>query len=318
MNTRSLPLLAALLGVAATAVAGTVDIPIGFVPQASVVEGVRKTLSPQGKFVILTANGVVRVTDTEEKILEVHRVLGELAKAPAVVSLNLGFITYGTKTVQVPSTGSGGGGDEFLFPRKFSPPKMVQGPNGTVVAVPSQPSQFSGRGAGATAGATVMTTKTEPTKQLVRSLTATSTPEKPAPIPVLAKVEDVAGLRALAEKLGAVNAQEPAWTAASTELLLRTQVVGAELRVLVTPQIALPAAAPGQQPRRIPLKACAAEISITRAVPSPTGKLPRADAEFYRLFMGLAPGAPTDTTALNLTGAVRYIGTPVAAAPAPK
>lgn len=318
MNARFFPLIAALLGSAASALAGTVDIPIGFVPPAWVVDGVRKTLSPQGKFVVLNAIGMVRVTDSDEKIAEVSRVLAGLQKAPSLVTLNLGFVTYGTKTVTVTSAGPTGAADDFPFPRKFAPPKMVQGPNGVVIAVPSQPSQFTSRPAGASAGATQVTTKTEPTKQLARRLVASSVPEKPAPVPVLAKVDDVAGLHALALKLGAITAQEPAWTTASTELLIRTELVGAELRVMITPQIALPAASPGQEPRRIPLKACAAQIPITRAVPAPTGKLPRTDPEFYHLFMGLPPGAPTDTTALNLTGEVRYTGTPATGAPAPK
>src|SRR4051812_34555035 len=102
MNARLLPLLALLAG-AASGLAGSVDIPTGFVPAPWVVEGVRKTLSPQGKFVVLNQTGVVRVTDSEEKIAEVHRLLANLQKAPATVSLNLGFITYGKKTVVHPS-----------------------------------------------------------------------------------------------------------------------------------------------------------------------------------------------------------------------
>jgi hypothetical protein len=308
MNARLLSLLTALLAGASTGLAGTVDIPTGYLPPAWVVEGVRKTLSPQGKFVVLNNTGVVRVTDTEEKIAEVYRVLGALQKAPATVSLNMGFITYGKKTTTVPVTSGGGGGDEFPFPRKFSPPRIVQGPNGSVTAIPAQPSQFTGRAAGASGTVTQNITKVENTKQLAKRILATSIPEKPAPVPLLAKVEDVKGLHDFAVKVGAVGQQEPAWTAASTELLVTTELVGAELRVTITPQIALPGAAPGQE-RRIPVKACSAQISITRSIPAPTGKLPLADSEFYRLFMGLPPGGPDDFTALNLTGEVRFVGT---------
>src|SRR4051812_4581556 len=111
MNAHLLPLLAALLAGAGTGLAGTADIPTGFLPSAWVVEGVRKTLSPQGKFVVLNNTGVVRVTDSEEKIAEVHRLLATLQKAPATVSLNLGFITYGKKSVVHPNVSPSGGGD---------------------------------------------------------------------------------------------------------------------------------------------------------------------------------------------------------------
>jgi hypothetical protein len=305
MNARLLSLLAALLAGGTSALAGTVDIPTGFVPPAWVVEGVRKTLSPQGKFVVLNQTGVVRVTDSEEKIAEVYRVLATLQKAPSVVSLNLGFITFGKKAVVHPNVSPSGGGDEFPFPRKFSPPRIVQGPNGSTTVIPTQPSQFTSRGAGASAGVQNVTTM-EPTKQLARRILASSVPEKPAPVALLAKVEDVKGLHDFAVRVGAVGQEEPAWTAASTELLVKTELVGAELRVTVTPQIALPGASPAQ-PRRIPVKACSAQISITRSIPAPTGRLPLADAEFYRLFLGLPPGGPDDFTALNLTGEVRFV-----------
>lgn len=308
MNARLLPLLAALLAGAPSAPAGTVDIPIGFVPPAWVVEGVRKTLSPQGRFVVLNANGVVRVTDSDEKIAEVSRVLAGLQKAPSIVSLNLTFITYGKKTVVHPNVAASGGGDEFPFPRKFSPPKIIQSPNGSVTVIPTQPSEFTSRTAGASTRVTQNVTTEEPTKQLARRILASSVPEKPAPVPLLAKVADVKALRDFAVRLGAVNQDEPVWTAASTELLVKTELVGPELRVTVTPQIAVPGAAAGQEPRRIPVKACSAEISITRSIPAPTGRLPKADAEFYRLFLGLPPGAPDDFTALNLTGEVRFVG----------
>jgi hypothetical protein len=308
MNARLLPLLAALLAGTATGLAGTVDIPTGFVPPGWVVEGVRKTLSPQGKFVVLNQMGVVRVTDSEEKIAEVHRVLATLQKAPSVVSLNMGFITYVKKTTTVPVTSQGGGGNEFPFPRKFSPPRIVQGPNGSVTAIPAQPSQFTGRATGASGTVTQNVTKVEQSKQLARRILATSIPDKPAPVVLLPLVQDVKGLHDFAVKVGAVGQQEPAWTTASTELLVTTELVGSELRVTVTPQIALPGAAPGQE-RRIPVKACSAQISITRSIPAPTGRLPQADGEFYRLFMGLPPGGPEDFTALNLTGEVRFVGT---------
>jgi hypothetical protein len=313
MNARLLPLLAALWTGAATGLAGTADIPTGFVPSAWVVEGVRKTLSPQGRFVVLNQTGVVRVTDSEEKIAEVHRLLATLQKAPATVSLNLGFIRYANKSVVHPNVSPSGGGDEFPFPRKFSPPRIIQLPNGGVTVIPSQPSQFATRGAGASAGVTQNITTTTQTKQLARRILATSVPEKPAPVPLLAKVEDVRALHDFAVKVGAVGQQEPAWAAASTELLVTTELVGPELRVTITPQIALPAAAPGQEPRRIPVKACSAQISITRTIPAPTGRLPQADAEFYRLFMGLPPGGPDDFTALNLTGTVQFVGAQPAA-----
>lgn len=308
MNARLLPLVAVLLSGAASALAGTVEIPIGYLPPAWVVDNVRKTLSPQGKFVVLNATGVVRVTDSEDKIAEVHRVLGELQKAPATVGLNLSFITYGKKTVTKPNPSASGGGDEFPFPRKFSPPRIIQGPNGSTTIVPTQPSQFTSRATGSSTAVPRTIEVEEPTKQLARRVLATSITEKPAAVVLLAKVDDVKALHDFAVKVGAVGQQEPAWTTASTELLLKTELVGAELRVTITPQIALPPAAAGQEVRRIPVKACSAQIGITRSIPSPTGKLPLADAEFYRLFMGVQPGGPTDVVALNLTGDVKFLG----------
>jgi hypothetical protein len=124
---------------------------------------------------------------------------------------------------------------------------------------------------------------------------------------VLPKVADVTGLRALAMRLGAVSNQEPEWTSAGTELLIGTEMVDSELRVIITPQIL--ASSSKEASRRIPLKACAGEVSITRSSPSPTGKLPHSNPEFYRLFMGLPAGAPNDVIALNVTGEVRYVST---------
>jgi hypothetical protein len=112
----------------------------------------------------------------------------------------------------------------------------------------------------------------------------------------------------MAERLGAVSDQEPPWTNAATELVIRTEMAGPELNVTITPQIVLSANSPNE-PRRIPLQACAGIVTITRSSPSTTGTLPQTDSEFYRLFMGLPVGAPNDVTALNLTGEVRFVST---------
>ncbi|HEV7402199.1 MAG TPA: hypothetical protein VGO11_04700 [Chthoniobacteraceae bacterium] len=307
MNARVLPFLAALVAGAVSGIAGTAEIPIGYLPPAWVVDGVRRTLSPQGKFVVLNNTGILRVTDSEEKIAEVFQLLGKLNQQPAIVSLNFDFVTHGRKLVVHPNV-SPVGGDEFPFPRRFLPPKIIQGPN-FVTVVPAQPYQFYGRSTGASVGNTQNVTSLEPTKQLARRLPASSVPGQPRAVPLLAKVDDLKGLREFAIRQGAVTPQEPPWTAAGTELLVRTELVGAELRVTITPQIALPPAAPTQEARRIPITLCSAEISITRSIPAPTGLLPRTDAEFYRLFMGLPPGDPEDFIALNLTGSVRFVST---------
>ncbi len=299
---------AALIGTVA-ARAGTAEIPIGFVPPAWVVQEVRKALSPQGRFVLLNATGSVRVIDSDDRIAAVSRLLARLAKAPSIVTLKIEVIHSGTKSVQTQIQPDAAiAGTELPYPHKFLPPKIAQNSSGGFIVTPSQPTDFRSRTVGASEGTAQVITQTVPTREIAKRLMVSSVPGTPVSAPLLAKVEDVAGLRALAVRLGAVSDQEPPWTSAATELVIQTAMIGPELKATITPQIILPAKPP-QEARRIPLQACAGSVTIARASPSPTGTLPQTNAEFYRLFMGLPAGAPDDVTALNLTAEVRFVST---------
>ena len=300
--------IAALIGSVA-ARAGTADIPMGFVPPAWVVQEVRKTLSPQGRFVLLNATGAVRVIDSDDKIAAVSRLLARLEKAPSIVTLKIEVIHSGTKNVQTQIQPDAAiAGTELPYPHRFLPPKIVQNSSGGFIVTPSQPTDFRSRTVGASEGTAQVITQTVPTREIAKRLMVSSVPGTPVTTPLLAKVEDIAGLRAMALRLGAVSDQEPSWTSAATELVIQTEMAGPDLKATITPQIVLPSNSP-QEPRRIPLQACAGSVTISRASPSPTGTLPQTNSEFYRLFMGLPAGASDDITALNLAADVRFVST---------
>ena len=305
MKTVFLPLLAVFLG-AGTAFGESKDVPVGYVPIQWIGPTLQRVLSPQGRFLLLTPTGPVRITDTQAKIDAAVDALEKLQHAPALVALNLNFTVFGQKQIEKKVVqGPSGGGDEFPYPTKFTGPKIVQRGNTTVV-VPTMPTKFSNSPTGPSQVTTI--TETVQTKDIVKRLAGSSVPGQPAPLPILSKVEDPAALQALAVKLGAIKDAEPVWTAASTELLVRSELSGGELVVLVTPQIALPASEPGAQPRRIPLKMCAAAIPLKRGAASPNGTLPNTDADFYRLFLGVPAAAPNAVTALSVAADVKYVG----------
>src|SRR4051812_10580248 len=115
-------LLAALVG-AGAALGASADVPIGFVPAPWIGPTLRKVLSPEGRFLMLTPSGPVRITDTQAKIDAAVEALDKLQHEPALVALNLSFTVFGKKQVerQVVQAQSGGGTD-FPYATQYSPP----------------------------------------------------------------------------------------------------------------------------------------------------------------------------------------------------
>src|ERR1035437_10472355 len=60
------------------------DVPIGALPADAVKMAMQKSLSPQGRFVILAATGVVRIYDTPDKIAAARAALEAMKNAPAI------------------------------------------------------------------------------------------------------------------------------------------------------------------------------------------------------------------------------------------
>ncbi len=298
--------------------AATDDVAIGFLPLDSVSTALRKTLSPQGRFVVLTQNGTVRVIDAPEKIAEARRVIGELQKTPALVSLELTLKTGMRRVTRGTSSQPPAETVDIPIPQRIDPPRIFLAPNGQYFVIPAQPRDFQTRRVGpgmtvnisptgfATLDAQINVSKTSLEGGIAQRFSGTGALEKRALIAVSRRVSDPAALRALAVKLGAVTDAEPAWSTAATELAVTPEVVRDGLILNVTPQIvAVTAASPVA--RRIPISACAAPILVRRDTPATIDGLPHAQPEFYRLFFGAA-GAGDDTiTSLTASTAVRYL-----------
>lgn len=292
----------------------TEEVPIGFLPVEWVTAALKKTLSAQGRTVFVHA-GPVRISDEAERVAAARRAIEELQRAPAVVPMELAFVTMARRTVQrlpvqPPVVDRG-----IPVPNRYDPPRVIVHGNGGVTVIPSQPRDFTTRSTGsgavvnpsttgfATLDPEVRMSETTTTSSITRRFTASSVPGRPVAVTVLPQA-DAAALRALALKLGAIGENEPAWPAARTELLLQPELSGGALAVNVTPQIVLPPA------RRIPLPACAAAVLIARGAASSTGLLPRTDPEFYRTFLGAPQVGDDTTTALTVKAQVQYLGSP--------
>ncbi len=308
--------LAAFLASRALAAADTPlvtrDLPIGFLPAAWVTDTLRKTLPPPGRFVLLTLAGPARITDQPRKIADAQQALEALAAAPALVSLTLSFEVKGPAPAPRPLAASQPVlSDGLPVPSRYSPPRFIVGP-GSVTVIPSQP-HFDHPSPGRSANAGVLPDPAPPDAPaaggILRRLVASAAAGKSVVVPVQTQAADPAALRRVAGQLGAVLENEPAWTQAGTAFELTPQISGGVLEVKIVPQIVLPAAA-GAEPRRLPLALCSAGIPLTRSAPARTGLLPRASAEFYAAFFGVAPPPENAKVALTLTGAVQYLGGP--------
>lgn len=299
------------------------EVNIGYLPAEWVNATLQKTLSPQGRATWVTPTGPVRLVDEGAKIDAAQAAFDELQKAPALVPLDLSFATTARRVVQrlpvdPPVVDYG-----IPVPDRYDPPRIIQHPGGGVTVIPAQPRDFRTRRVGPgtvvnpsptgyqTLTPEVRMSETETVQTgFARRFAASTVPGKAVLLSVLKQAPDAAALHALAVKHRAIPASEPAWSSAGTELLVTPELSGGSLVVNVVPQIVLPAAGPGQPPRRIPLAACAAGVLVARGAPANTGLLPRTDPEFYRVFLGAAQALEDTITAVTVTASVQYIGNP--------
>ena len=294
----------------------------GYLPAEWVTGKLRKVLSPVGQFTLIHG-GQVRVTDRIENVKTAVEALADLQKAPAVVPMEIVFTTVARKTVQRAPLEQPVAADEFPFPHRFDPPRIIMNGNGGYTVIPSQPRDFRSRSVGAgtavNPSGTGYFTREPEVRMEETTTTAVSTPRRfsvstvpgrAVAVTLLNPVPDAAGLRALAEKLQAVEASEPAWTVAATELVITPEISGAALVLTIVPQVALPPVSVGQAPRRVPLRACAASVMVTPEARTNVGLLPRTDPEFYRLFLGTPEATEETYTSVGIRAAAQYLGSP--------
>jgi hypothetical protein len=315
-----------MTGVAASTLAGpalvTEEVPIGFLPLDWVKSALQKTLPPPGRSVLVTPTGPVRLSGTEDAVAAARRAIADLQKAPALVPVELTFSTSERRVVQrlpvEPPVVSNG----IPVPDRYDPPRIIQNSAGGVTIVRSMPRDFRTRNVGPgmavnpsttgyqTQNSEVRMTETVTAAGPARRFAASMVIGKPVGLSAVRQVPDVAALRALALKYGAIDQTEPAWPAAGTEFLVRPELSAGALVVNITPQIVVAANAAGQAPRRIPIAACAAGVLVARGAPGSTGMLPKTDPEFYRVFLGMQQAGDDSVTALTVKGDVQYIGSP--------
>lgn len=286
----------------------TEEISIGFLPLEWVTSTLRKTLSPDGRYKIPGATGSIRISDRAEKIDAARRALDELQKAPAIVPIEINFVTTTYRTVQRAPASPASQSYGIPVPSHYSPPRIVGNPGGPMVVIPSQPRSFTTRKTGPE---TIVNPEVRQNEtRVTRRFSASVALGKPVILTVLKNTPDAAALRALALRQRAIPESEPAWTVAGTELLVRSEMSSGHLLVNIVPQIVIPNAASGQGARHIALPACAASVLVARGAPISTGTLPHADAEFYRLFLGAQEAAKDAVTALRIAARVQYVGGP--------
>lgn len=315
----SLALVGAIGAVAAPPVSE--EVSIGYLPVDWVTATLRKTLSPEARYGFVSPDGPVRISDQRAKIDAARQALGELQKAPALVPIEISFATTTRREVQrlpvAPPVVDYG----IPVPNRYDPPRIISHPGGGITVIPAHPRDFTTRGVGpgtvvntAPIGYQTLTPEvrmreTVVTSNIARRFNASTVLDKPISLAVMRQSPEPAALRDLALKHRAIADNEPAWPAAGTELLITPELSSGALVVNIVPQIVVAASAPAQ-PRRIPLKACAAAILVARGAPTNTGILPRTDPEFYRLFLGAQPAADETVTSMTVTAKVQYVGGP--------
>jgi len=274
---------------------------MGSLPAETVTAALKKTLSPQGRFVILAINGTVRVFDTPAKIEEAQRVLQELQSAPSTVSFSISVRT-GMQRVTRRSTDPGPVTTDYEIPvpQTYGAPQIVVGPGGSRAVVPGNPGNFTTRHVdpgdqvyirpgyttgGYVTGQEVRTEESGVEGGVNHNYAGSTVFPKPVAVTVLTAVADPQALHDWAIRNGAVPTTEPAWATAGTEIAVAPEHADGGLLLNLTPQIVLPGAA-GQASRRIPVKVCATSVLTKRGIPSTLEGFPGTDPEFYRLFFG--------------------------------
>jgi hypothetical protein len=162
-----------------------------------------------------------------------------------------------------------------------------------------------------TFGPEVRITETSMEGGSTRRYSGTSGPGKLLTLSVQPRVADPAALHDLAVKYGAVPANEPAWTAAGTELLVTPDFSSGSLTLQVVPQIVISTGEAQQPPRRVPVKVCIATVVVSRRATTTFDGLPGANGEFYRLFFGAMEATDDTTTRISVSADVQYLAQPV-------
>ncbi len=272
----------------------------------------RASLSPQGRFLILPT-GMVRITDSAERIDAARAALEKMIMAPALVRVEITFETLTQRTVQRQPAQPPVEDRGLPYPQTYDPPRIIANGPGSFIVVPATPRNFTTRRVGggtSIAAANAGQTATVTDRQMARRLSATTSTGKPTVVAVRPASADTGELRALAEKYGVLPPGEPAWPAAGTELLVTPEFSGGSMVVKVVPQIAIPPSAAGLPGRRIPLPMASAGVVLTADSPRGSGRLPGTDADFYRTFLGTPAGDAAQSVVVTVAARVQYAGDP--------
>lgn len=292
---------------------------MGFLPADWASAALARTVAPDGRYQFVTATGPIRVTASAAKLEAAREALAKLQSAPAVVPIELSFEVRERHTVQRLPVEPPVVDRQIPIPETYTPPRIIPRAGGYIV-IPSQPRTFTTRrvdpgtsinpsGIGYITGEPeVRMEETVTTGLIARRFSLSTVPGKEVSAYAQRQVSDPAALRALALRYGAIPANEPAWTAASTVLSVTPEFSGGSLMVKILPKIYLPAAVAGQPAREIPLTACLAGVLTARGSPASTGMLPKTDPEFYRTFLGAAQAVDGTVTAVTVAAQVQYVG----------
>lgn len=121
------------------------EIDVGFAPIQTVKPVLEKALTPQGKFVMLSAKGSVMVIDTPDGILAAEEALGQADLPNPRVALDFEFVT-GLPPRKREITVA----QEVPFPIEYEAPKIIVNPGGNYTVVPATPTKFTTRSIGVT------------------------------------------------------------------------------------------------------------------------------------------------------------------------
>lgn len=296
------------------------EVPIGFLPLDAVKNTIEKTKSPGGRYVILPANGTVRIYDSPGKIQETKQAIEALQSVPAMVSIALTVRTGARRVTrqQYPAQ-EPVHSYEVPIPRIYDPTRIVEPAGGGLIIVPGQPRNFTTRrvepgtfvnispSGYTTLSPEVRLGETSLEGGVARKYVGSTAIGKSVAFPVLRKVEDPRALHDLARQQGAIAGNEPEWAAAGTELSVTPALSNGYLSVQVTPQIIV-STADGRAIRRIPVSNSGTSFLAQRSTKMPMETAPAGDAEFYRLFFGAKENGAEAVTLFSLTAGVQHIG----------